>query len=87
MFDPTGTKETLCTNCVHCTVCIYKNDYLDILKAVSNAVVSKDSNDGKITTKRVIHYDFIGDISLPCKYYLTKSNQNICRGMAETNFI
>lgn len=87
MFDPTGTKETLCTNCAHCTVCMYKDDYLDILKAVSNAVVSKDNNDGKLTTKRVIHYDFIGDISLPCKYYLTKSVQRICSDLAETNRI
>lgn len=87
MFDPTGTKETLCTHCAHCAVCIYKNDYLDILKAISNAVVSKESTDGKFTTKRVIHYDFIGDISLPCKYYQTRLNQPICRDLAETNRI
>ena len=67
MFE--GTKETLCTHCVHRDVCIYKQDYLDILKAVENATVTKNTPDGKITMKEVIHYDFIGEISVKCKYY------------------
>lgn len=33
MFD-VGVKETLCTRCAHQEVCIHKQDYLDILKAV-----------------------------------------------------
>mgnify|MGYP000411353783 CR=1 FL=1 len=35
MFDA-GVKETLCTRCAHREVCIYKQDYLDIIKAVEN---------------------------------------------------
>lgn len=47
MFD-VGTKETLCTRCAHREVCTYKQDYLDILKAVDNATVTRDTPDGKI---------------------------------------
>ena len=44
-------------------------DYLDILKAVENATVTRDTLDGKIVSKKVIHYDFIGEISVKCKYH------------------
>ena len=69
MFD-VGTKETLCTRCTHREVCIHKQDYLDILKAVENATVTRETPDGKIAMKKVIHYDFIGEISVKCKYYI-----------------
>ena len=68
MFD-VGTKETLCTRCAHREVCTYKQDYLDILKAVDNATVTRDTPDGKITSKKVIHYDFISGVSVGCKYH------------------
>lgn len=61
--------KILCDHCPHSEVCTYKKDYLDILKAVENATVSRLTSDGKITSKKVIHYDFIGDISVGCKYY------------------
>lgn len=64
-----GVKETLCTRCPHHEVCIYKKDYLDILKAIENATVLRYTSDGKHTSKKVINYDFIGDISVGCKYY------------------
>ena len=44
-------------------------DYFDILKAVENATVTRDTGDGKITSKKVIHYDFISGISVGCKYH------------------
>lgn len=69
MFEE--VKETLCTRCAHREVCTYKQDYLDILKAVENATVTRDTPDGEITSKKVIHYDFISEISVKCKY-----NQN-----------
>lgn len=69
-----GVKETLCTHCTHREVCTYKNDYLDILKAVENATVSRLTSDGKITSKKVVHYDFISNISVGCKYYATWAN-------------
>lgn len=36
-------KETLCTRCAHREVCIYKQDYLDILYTIENTVVTKDT--------------------------------------------
>lgn len=63
MFDA-GVKETLCTRCAHREVCAYKQDFLDIIKAVENAAVTRDTPDGKITSKKVIHYDFISEISV-----------------------
>ena len=62
-------KETLCSRCAHWEVCTYKQDYLDILKAVENVYVVKDAPDGKITSKKAINYDFISKISVGCKYY------------------
>lgn len=62
-------KENLCTRCVHREVCTHKQDYLDILKAVENATVTQNTHDEKITSKKVIHYDFISEISVGCKYH------------------
>ena len=61
--------KILCDHCPHSEVCIHEQDYLDILKAVENAAVTRDTPDGKITSKKVIHYDFVSDISIGCKYY------------------
>ena len=61
--------KKLCTRCAHREVCTHKQDYLDILKAVENATVTRDTADGKITSKKVIHYDFISGISVGCKYH------------------
>lgn len=51
MFDG-GVKETLCTRCAHRDVCAHKQDYFDILKAVENATVTRDTGDGKIISFR-----------------------------------
>ena len=63
MFDA-GVNETLCTRCAHREVCTYKQDFLDIIKAIENATITRDTPDGKITSKKVIHYDFISGISV-----------------------
>lgn len=55
MLD-TGVK-TLCTLCTHKEVCAHKENYLDILKAVENAVMNAN------------HHDCISVISVGCKYY------------------
>lgn len=67
MFD-TGVKETLCTRCAHREVCIYKQDFLDIIKTIENATITRNTPDG-IASKKVVHYDFISEISIGCKYY------------------
>lgn len=74
-------KETLCARCAHREVCAYKQDYLDILKAVEGASVIKGTLDGKITSKRVIHYDFISEISIGCKYYQNWTGTNCSGGV------
>ena len=76
---PEGAKETLCTRCEHREVCIYKLDYLNILKAVENARVSviKENTDGGFSSKKVIDYDFISGISVGCRYY--KHRTDTCR--------
>lgn len=51
----------------------YKQDYLDILKAVANSSVNKDTPDGKIASKKVIYYDFISGISVGCKYHQNRT--------------
>lgn len=67
MLD-TGVK-TLCTLCAHKEVCTYKQDFIDIIEAIENAFITRDAPDGKITSKKVINYDFVSGISVGCKYY------------------
>ena len=64
-----GVKEILCTQCAHREVCAYKQDFLDIVKAIEKASVVRDTPDGKITSKKVIYYDFISEIFVGCKYH------------------
>lgn len=71
-----GVKEALCTSCEHREVCMYKLDYLNILKAVENARVSSitDTQDGGFSSKKVANYDFISGISVGCRYYRNRTN-------------
>lgn len=63
-------KETLCTHCAHRQVCIYKQDYLNIIKAIENVVVEKTSIDGKgVQFKKVSDFDFISSTSIAYRYY------------------
>ena len=48
-----GSKETLCSRCIHKSVCAYSNGS---------------------GYKKVIDFDFIGDISVPCRYYQNVNN-------------
>ena len=64
-------KETLCTRCAHREVCIYMQDYLDIIYTIENTVVTKDTP-YEIASKKVTQYDFISGISVGCKYYACK---------------
>ncbi len=65
-----GSKETLCTHCLHRDVCAYKNTYLAILKAISDVSISELCLDGKETqNKKVSSYEFISDIRVGCRYH------------------
>lgn len=76
MAEREGVKATLCTTCEHCAVCIYKPDYLNILKAVENArmPVVKEASDGGFSSKKVIDCDFISGISIGCHYYRNQTD-------------
>lgn len=66
---PEGVKETLCTYCDHREVCVHKLDYLNILKAIKDVTVAKETPYGKEPYRRVADYDFISEISIGCRYY------------------
>lgn len=66
---PEAVKETLCTRCIHREVCVYKQDFLDIIKAVEQAPMVRGTPDGKIKSKKITDYNFISEISIGCKYY------------------
>lgn len=67
MFE--GVKETLCNRCAHRSVCTHKNDYLAIVKTISEAHVSSLLPNGTMVSKRIVNYDFIDNISVACRYY------------------
>ncbi len=64
-----AVKETLCTRCVHRSVCSHKNDYLAIIKTISEAYVNEPLPNGNISSKRIVDFDFIDNISVACHYY------------------
>lgn len=66
---PDAGVKTLCTLCAHKEVCAHKQDFLDIIEAIENSSITRDAPDGKITSKKVIDYDFVSEISVGCKYY------------------
>ena len=70
-----GSKETLCSHCIHNAVCTYSNGYLSILKAVSEARVPSPYSDlDGSGYKKITDFAFIGDISVPCRYYQNVNN-------------
>lgn len=56
-------EETLCTNCIHRHVCKYKQDYLEVTKAVLEATVNKN-----MESKPVSSYNFVSITAL-CIYH------------------
>lgn len=70
-----GSKETLCSRCIHKVVCTYSNGYLSILKAISETCVPSPYSDlDGSGYKKVTDFDFIGDISVSCRYYQIANN-------------
>lgn len=67
-----GSKETLCSHCIHNDVCAYKKGFLSILKTISEACVLPPNSNGNSSDydyKKVTDFDFINDISINCRYY------------------
>ena len=51
-------KEPLCTRCAHKEICVYKQKYLEVFKAVENVYLNN-----------AIYHDFIIEIDVKCYYY------------------
>ena len=62
-------KESICTRCVHCNVCAYKDDLLSVIEAIPRTTVGKQLPDGKVEAKSIKNFDFIEDISIICRYH------------------
>ena len=62
-------KETICTRCAHRNVCAYKDDWLSAIEAIAKTTVSKQLPDGTAEVTPIENFDFIGDISISCRYY------------------
>lgn len=66
-----------CSDCIHQFVCCHKNDFDSIRKAVADAAVCGFKTDGKVSTKRVIHYDILDEIVIKCRRYYDGSEIRI----------
>ena len=65
-----GVKETLCTRCVHRTVCKHKDEFLKAIQAVNEATVDEFENDGnRMRMTKVVNIDCVGNISVTCRYH------------------
>lgn len=71
MFDK--VRETPCTRCVHLNVCIHKNDFLDIYKAVYDIEIYKGCKNGGVSAKKITNYECLGEIRIDCRYFMSKN--------------
>lgn len=58
-----GVRETICTNCIHREVCMYKQRYLEYLDEVEKLYSSYRDN----------YVSFIQKIDPGCQYCINKS--------------
>lgn len=63
-----AVKETICTRCSHRNVCAYKDECFFVIEAVLKATVTKQLPDGTVEVMPIKNFDFIGDISITCRY-------------------
>lgn len=70
-----SVRETICTNCVHCEVCRYKEKYLEAVKAIQNVGVDFDSGDGKVAMQKISMIDFITLRDPDCKFFSQRYTQ------------
>ena len=62
--------EVKCEACNHKDVCSYKETYMKILNSISNVFIEQRCTDEKkVQFKKVADFDFIGSISVTCRYY------------------
>lgn len=58
-----------CMDCIHNSVCSYKQDFLDICSAVAESKVVKQLGSQGMSSKKVALYDVLDEIVIKCKYY------------------
>lgn len=58
-----------CINCIHNSVCCYKQDFLDICKVVSESSVTRQLGSQGMSSKKVTMYDILDKIVIKCKHY------------------
>lgn len=66
---PTLTVSN-CSDCIHKSVCSYKEDFHDVSNAVAGADVHKYIGNGKVKLTNVLAYkDILDEIVIKCKHY------------------
>lgn len=67
-------RETTCSKCIHSDVCVHKQDFIDMNKAIFNATVSRscENDDGGTSLKRVTAFECFGGISISCRFFTNK---------------
>lgn len=74
-YEYAKVTSSNCNDCVHKSVCSYKEDFLDICNAVAGAHVNKYLSDGKIKITDVIVYkDILDEIVIKCKHFRVDSD-------------
>lgn len=59
-----------CNDCVHKSVCSYKEDFHDVCNAVAGADVHKYIDNRKVKITNVLTYkDILDEIAIKCKHY------------------
>lgn len=67
-----------CADCIHNSVCNYKQEYLDICNAVLEANVYKQTDKNKVKISNVMNYsNILDEIVIKCKQYYDGSKIRI----------
>lgn len=74
----TGTKETLCTRCIHREVCSLKIEFLEAQKTVDDVYISRPCDDGKkVGMIHLRDIKYIKPVELMCVHYEKKKEVTI----------
>nr|DAK92786.1 MAG TPA: hypothetical protein [Caudoviricetes sp.] len=61
-------KEPLCTHCIHREVCVYKEDYLELVRVLQTLRISKTVGN-TIRSTLVSNLAFFGENTPPCRFH------------------
>lgn len=66
-----------CVDCIHNSVCSYKQDFVDICRAVSETSVMKQLGSQGMSSKKVLVYGILDEIVIKCKHYYASSKLSV----------